>query len=315
MIHDNLMRQGFMKCLLFLSLLLVGIGAVWADEKVTATGEYYAPHSMPPAQAREEAIYRAQINALRKAYGTSVSETSLSIQSEGGAVDRDSYYAVGECDVRGEWIETIGEPVWKIVPGERETYYEVTLKGRIREIPGGRAELDVRLLSNGTDKERDRVRDASFRVGDYLYLYFKSPVDGYLACYLGDDDEAMTMQCLVPYDGITDGVFPVEAGREYILFSPQDADGNMRGLVRRLKMNARNEADINQVYVIFSPNKFIKAPDSSDMSKSVTDLKTGEEISLMPRIADFNSFQKWLSKQRKRDKDLQIVKSLITVRH
>ncbi|MDE6027737.1 MAG: DUF4384 domain-containing protein [Muribaculaceae bacterium] len=309
------MRQKLIIPLLYLILHIVGAGMVWADEKVTAKGEYYAPLSMPPAQARQEAIYRAQVDAIRKAYGTSVAETSLSIQSEGESSARDSYYSIGECDVRGEWIETIGEPIWKIVPGERETYYEVTLKGVIREIPGGRADLDVRLLSNGTDKDRDWVRDATFRVGDYFYLYFKSPVDGYLACYLGDDDEAMSMQCLVPYDGMREGCFPVEAGKEYILFSREDAEEPLRTLTRRLKMNARNETDINQVYVIFSPNKFIKASDSSDLSKTVIDSKTGEEVSLMPRATDFLSFQKWLSKQRKRDKDLQIVKSLIVVKH
>ncbi|MDE5789680.1 MAG: hypothetical protein K2H96_00425 [Muribaculaceae bacterium] len=309
------MSDSISKFLFSILIVLMCTGLVYGDDKVTAVGEYYAPLSMPPAQARQEAIYRAQVEAIRKAYGTSVAETSLAIQSEGGGQERDSYYAVGECDVRGEWIETIGEPEWKIIPGERETYYEVTLKGRIREIPGGRADLDVRLLSNGTDKERDWVKDATFRVGDYLYLYFKSPVDGYLACYLGDDDERMTMQCLVPYDGMRDGVFPVEAAKEYILFSREDAGESLRGLTRRLKMNARNEWDINQVYIIFSPNKFIKASDSSDMSKTVVDSKTGEEVSLMPRTTDFISFQKWLSRQRKRDKDLQIVKSLINIWH
>lgn len=289
--------------------------SAFADDKVTATGHYYAPLSMPPAQARQEAINRAQIDAIRNAYGASVAETSLSIQGGGEAGGRDSYFAIGECDVRGEWIETIGDTVWNIVPRDRETLYEVSMKGRIREIPGGRADLDVRLLYNGTDKDRDMVRNATYRVGDYMYIYFKSPVDGYLACYLGDDDDALTMQCLVPYDGMRDGVFPVEAGKEYVLFSRDDADEQLRPLTRRLKMNARNDADINQVYIIFSPNKFVKAPDSADMRSSVTDPKTGKEISLMPRQASFATFQKWLAKNRKHDKELQIVKSLISVTH
>lgn len=298
----------------FLSVFVLG-GNMYADQKVTATGHYYAPLSMPPLKARQEAINRAQINAIRDAYGTSVSETSFAVQSNGEAGSRDSYYAIGECDVRGEWIETIGDTVWNIVPRERETLYEVTLKGRIREIKGGKADLDVRLLFNGTDKDRDVVRNSTYKVGDYMYIYFKSPIDGYLACYLGDDDDALTMQCLVPYEGMGEGIFPVEAGKEYILFSKEDAGEDLRPLTRRLKMNARNEADINQVYVIFSPNKFVKAPDSADMSNTVTDPKTGKEISLMPRQADFSTFQKWLAKNRKRDKDLQIVKSLINVTH
>lgn len=286
-----------------------------SDDKVTATGHYYAPLSMPPLKARQEAINRAQIDAIRNAYGTSVAETSLAIQGSGIAGERDSYYAVGECDVRGEWIETIGDTIWNIVPKERETLYEVTLKGRIREIKGGRADLDVRLLFNGTDKDKDVIRNATYKVGDYMYIYFRSPIDGYLACYLGDDDEALTMQCLVPYDGMKDGVFPVEAGKEYILFSREDADESLRPLTRRLKMNARNDADINQVYLIFSPNKFVKAADNIALSKTAVDPKTGKEISMMPRQTDFATFQKWLAKNRRHDKDLQIVKSLINVTH
>lgn len=308
------MKRSLCHIITSLLILLTTLPAL-SDDKVTATGRYYAPLSMPPLKARQEAINRAQIDAIRNAYGTSVAETSLAIQGTGVAGERDSYFAVGECDVRGEWIETIGDTIWNITPRERETLYEVTLKGRIREIKGGRADLDVRLLFNGTDKDRDVIRNATYKVGDYMYIYFKSPVDGYLACYLGDDDEALTMQCLVPYDGMRDGVFPVEAGKEYILFSREDADEALRPLTRRLKMNARNEADINQVYLIFSPNKFVKASDNSDLSKTMIDPKTGKEISLMPRQTDFATFQKWLAKNRRHDKDLQIIKSLINVTH
>lgn len=307
--------KSLLKNILVAALALAGVASAFSDEKVTATGHYYAPLSMPPLQARQEAINRAQIDAIRNAYGSSVSQTSLSITGTGEDGGRDSYYAIGECDVRGEWIETIGDTIWNIVPRERETLYEVTLKGRIREIPGGRADLDVRLLFNGTDKDRDQIRNSTYRVGDYMYIYFMSPIDGYLAVYLGDDDDALTMQCLVPYEGMTDGVFPVKGGQEYVLFSKDTAEDSLRPLTRRIKMNARNASDINQVYVIFSPNKFVKAPDTANMANTVTDPKTGKEISLLPRQADFTTFQKWLSRNRKRDRDLQIVKTLVNVTH
>lgn len=288
---------------------------VFSDDKVTASAHFYAPFSMPPAQARQEAINRAQINAIRETYGTHIAETSLIVQSNGTTGERDSYYAIGECDVRGEWIETIGDTVWNIIPRDREMLYEVTLKGRIREIKGGRADLDVRLLFNGTDKDRNSIRNSTYKVGDYMYIYFKSPIDGYLACYLGDDDETLSMQCLVPYEGMSDGMFPIEAGKEYILFSREDADENLRPLIRRLRMNAHNETDINQIYIIFSPNKFVKAPDTVNISNAIVDPRTTQEMSLMPRQTDFGTFQKWLAKNRRHDKDLQIIKSLVIITH
>lgn len=297
------------------ALALAGATFANADEKVTATAVYYAPLSMSPAQARQEAITRAQLDAIRTRFGSSLTETNFTFMQESSDGSRDDFYAIGESDVKGEWVETLGDTVWNITPGAHETIYEVTLRGRIREIPTGRADIDSRILFNGTDRDRDRLRNFTFHVGDYIYVYFTSPVDGYLAAYLGDDDEAMTMQCLLPYDGMADGAFPIEAGKEYILFSRDDATPEARPFTRRIKMNARKDVDINQIYIIFSPNKFTKAADVQDRSRTVTDRRTGEQLSLLPRQATFAAFQKWLARNRRHDPQMQVIKTVVSVRH
>lgn len=298
---------------LMVALALVSATFSHADDKVTATATFYAPLSMSPAQARHEAITRAQLDAIRAKYGSSLSETNFTFMQESAEGSRDDFYAIGQSDVKGEWIESIGDTIWNITPGTHETIYNVTLRGRIREIPTGRADIDARLLFNGTDKERNRLRNFTYHVGDYMYIYFTSPVDGYLAAYLGDDDEAMTMQCLLPYDGMADGAFAVEAGKEYILFSRDDATPEARPFTRRIKMNSRKHTDINQIYIIFSPNKFVKARDTRNTSKTLTDMRTGQEVSLMPREATFADFQKWLARNRRRDPEMQVVKNIVTV--
>ncbi len=123
------------------------------------------------------------------------------------------------------------------------------------------------------------------------------------------------MQCLVPDEGMSDGMFRIEAGKEYVLFSREDADENLRPLIRSLRMNTHNETNINQIYIIFSPNKFIKAPDTVNISNAIVDPRTTQEMSLMPRQTDFGTFQKWLAKNRRHDKDLQIIKSLVIITH
>ena len=85
-----------------------------------------------------------------------------------------------------------------------------------------------------------------------------------------------------------------------------------RDVTRRIKMNARKEMDVNQVYVIFSPNRFAKANDRrSSTGRSVN--VGGEEVDLMPREADFTSFQRWLGKARRHDPDMQVIKTVVTV--
>lgn len=297
-------------------LAAAGAHSAHADKECTVTGHavYYAPHSMMPFQARQEAINRAQLDAISRKFGSAVSMSNLSFMQSSADSERDDFYSIAESDVRGEWIETIGDTIWQITPMNNETLYEVTLKGRIREIPMNRIDIDTRLLFNGTDKERNQLRNFSYKVGDYMYIYFSSPVDGHLAIYIGDDNDAMTLQSLVPMDGMSEGSYPIKAGQEYVFFDRESAEPQYRALTRRIKMNARKDMDVNQVYVIFSPNPFAKANDHrSATGKSVT--VDRQEIDLMPREADFATFQRWLGKARRHDRDMQVIKTIVSVSH
>lgn len=298
-------------------MFLLASGTVIAgglkERTVTCHATYFAPLSMTPYQARQEAINMAQTDAIGREFGTSVAMSNLSVVQSGGDSQRDDFYSIAESDIRGEWIESLGDTIWKVTPRDNETIYEVTLKGRIREIPYNRIDIDSRLLFNGTDKEKNALRNYAYKVGDYMYVYFLSPVDGYLAVYLGDDNDAMTFQSLVPMDGMTEGAYPVKAGKEYVFFDRDSAEPQYRTLTRRLKMNVRKDVDVNQIYVIFSPNPFTKAVDRRADGKAVT--VNGEEIDLMPRVADFRTFQRWLSKARRNDPDMQVRKTIVTVSH
>lgn len=53
---------------------------------------------------------------------------------------------------------------------------------------------------------------------------------------------------------------------------------------------------------------------STAPTKTVTDVRTGEEVSLMPREATFADFQRWLARNRRRDPQMQVVKNIVTVR-
>ncbi len=281
---------------------------------VTARYTYYAPPTMAPAHAKQAAIEAAQLDAIAREFGSSLSMQNYTFMRSESNAETEEFLMFGESDVRGEWIESIGDTTVTVTPGRNEFVYDVTLKGRIREITSNRIEVESQILFNGTDKTRDRLRNFTFHAGDYMYLYFSSPVDGYLAVYLSDDDAAHTMQCLLPYRKQNEGSYPIKAGKEYIFFSRETAEDEYRQMAGRIKMNSHTPRDVNQLYVIFSPNQFAKAPDydsSAPGAKAYT--ADGNMIDILPRQTDFGRFHKWLGKCRRHDPDMQVLKTVIII--
>lgn len=71
------------------------------------------------AHRREyEAVRHAQINAIAREFGTIVTSESHNYMRENNSISSDDFFSYGEMDVRGEWLETIGDTIWQ--PARRE---------------------------------------------------------------------------------------------------------------------------------------------------------------------------------------------------
>lgn len=287
--------------LLTLLLLTTAVAAAQQGKRVEATYRYASnDENETLAEAKAKALQQAQTACLAREFGTIVSQTNVLLGSEEAGEADVRYFGVGEADVRGEWIETIGQPEYQVDYDEGLLVVSVKVCGYVRPIHTSAIDLQAKLLFNGTDAERNALRNATFHSGDNLYLYLKSPVAGSLALYVVDDDEEMTVQCLLPYARQTDGICPIQADREYVFFSKEKADSSMVAATRGLVMRARDKADINQFYLIFSPHGFRKASDT-------------EAGDALPRRLSFRDFQKWLGKSRRRDVDMQVEKFVVKV--
>lgn len=170
----------------------------------------------------------------------------------------------------------------------------VRVKGVIREIVNAAVDFQACVLCNGTE---DRFEQDRFRNGDDLYLSFQSPVDGYLTVYLLDAEG--TAYCLLPYRGDTGGRVAVKGNRRYVFFSVDDVPAGERGMVDEYVMTCGNREELNQIYVIFSPQLFTKAVDYA-----------GE--GLQPRELPYEEFQRWLFDCRKQDREMRVeVKNIV----
>lgn len=291
--------------LLLLSFLMSPAIKAGDIRKIRGEAERFSPESESPEEALRKTIEEAKIDALEKAFGTALSERTMNISVTHDGRTSNIAHSSGESQINGDWIRNLTEPEIKKVPVDNGTIYYVKVYGEAREIKYNKIDVDCRLLCNGTDPDKDRLRGDIFYEGDELYVYFTAPVDGWLSIYLVDDDDDRTTQCLVPYDGQREGAYPIVANREYVFFSKRTAEPQYVDFVTRMILETRKNIDINDLYVIFSPNEFARvATTSYKHSRHNTD-ESEIQADLMPRETTYNKFDQWLCDRRRRDADLQ----------
>ncbi len=263
--------------------------------KVTAEYVYHIPDNVSADEARSIALQRAQAQAIADEFGTLVTQSSqISLENSDAGTHTD-FLSIGGSELKGEWIETIGEPDFKYVTDGESMVLTVKVKGVIREIDGVSVPFDVKILRNATtdDAEADR-----FQTGDDMYLSFNAPASGYVAVYLIDTDN--NAFCLLPYQGQEDGLFRTKANKRYLFFHPDHADGVDRNIVDEFVLNTDKGRERNRILTIFSPNRFFKASDTKTQSD-------------LPRSLGYADFQKWLAGVKKRDADLTVTERSIVI--
>ena len=264
---------------------------------VSGSYEYHAPKNISMEEAERIALERAKLQAIADEFGTVVSQSNFtSVSNRNGESDVD-FFSLGGSETKGEWIETLGEPQFnRSFDEEGNLIIRVTVKGRIREIKQAQIAIEAKVLCNGTDLKFER---SDFRNGDDLYLYFKSPVDGYLNVYLLDE-ATKSVYCLLPYRKSRHGAVFVEHDEGYLFFSKKSA-GEYSSEVDEYVMTCSRDMERNILYVMFSPNEFAK----SSLEKSPN---------TRPHQITWIDFQKWIKRNRSRDDDFNVKAIEITIK-
>ena len=255
-------------------------------EKVYAEYIYHAPENISLEEAKRIALERAKIQAIADEFGTIVSQSNTTLISNRNGESSSDFFLLGGSEVKGEWIETIGKPEYDINYEQGMLVVKAMVNGRIREIVSAQIDIKAEVLCNGTDLKFART---DFKSGDDLYLYFQSPVKGYLAVYLVDEVSQM-VYCLLPYKSSSEAVTPIEKDKSYIFFSAKHA-GDKGHLVDEYTMTCNNPVERNTIYVVFSPKEFAKA-NSNNVDE------------LLPKELSFEEFQRWFSDGRIKDKKM-----------
>lgn len=282
--------------LVFVGMLLTVVCFSQKVRTVSGTYTYVVPENVDLERAKQIALERVKIQLIANEFGTTISQSNITSAKNSQSESSIDFVSIGQSDVRGEWIETIGEPTIKAEVDNNQLVVKVWIKGRIRETATAEVDFAAHVLRNGTD---DKFEATDFRDGDDLYLSFQSPVSGYVAVYLIDNDSQAF--CLLPYSNQEQGMVKVKANQRYLFFSSQLATSDLQPFVDEYTMTCSRTQELNQIYVIFSPNAFTKAVDSRD---ALT----------LPRALSQKDFQQWLSKCRTKDKQMTLKRIDIVVK-
>ena len=270
----------------------------FSQKTKTVSGEYtyYVPENIDLEKAKQIALERVKVQLIADEFGTVVSQNNATTVKNSNGKSDIAFVSVGGSEVRGEWIETIGEPEFKPSFDNGQMIIKVHIKGKIREIVSADINFKTLVLRNGTE---DKYEDDTFKSGDDLFLSFTSPISGYVAVYLVDNDG--TAFCLLPYQNQEQGNVKINANERYVFFSEKLSPQNLKAYVDEYTMTCSHSQELNQVYVVFSPNTFVKATD-------------GKREEALPRELSNEDFQKWLARNRTKDKDMTYKKIAISIR-
>jgi hypothetical protein len=311
-----------MNKLLVIIICSIGAFSIGAQEiklvqtKGKAQVQWY-PERESLTQAREYALELAKINALENAFGVLVMQGNtvyIENKKTGEKVEtKTTFKMIGNTAVKGEIIQILKTEFKETKKKERvnKKKVEITLIDCSVVIEAKEIEdTKINLMAYPLNSLRIVRPTSTFYEGDDLYVYFRSPVNGFVTIFLDDSKQA---QCLLPYRKMPRGLeeaMPVIADKEYVFFSDRPEHNYFDDdffAEDTYEMVAETEKDLNELLIIFS-----KQPLNKPFLNEAGTTAFGKEAQV-PRSLSSNEFKDWLIRIQQTRKDLQITREIISI--
>jgi hypothetical protein len=312
---------------IFLISILILSSATAQDNKlIKAKGKslvQYYPDVESMNATKERALQLAKINALENVYGVLVIQGNtvyVENKKTGEKVETNTTFKmIGSTAVKGEIVQVAKTNFKEIHKKEKTsglkkktiTYIECKVELLTKELKATKIEVETFPLNSA--KIIKPV--TGFYNGDDFFLYFRSPVNGFLTVYLDDNENA---QCLLPYTNMPKGfeeAMPITADKEYLFFSDKQEYNYFEDDFFKedtYELYSSTEKDINRLYVIFS-KKPLNKPILKDDEHTEILLAMDKENYSLPRVIKSDDFQEWLLKIQQIRDDLVIKNIMISI--
>ncbi len=275
--------------LLILSLLQIMIGYSQRVAKVSATYTYYAPETMSVEEAKRVALDRAKIQAIADEFGTIVSQSTSTIVSNINGETDSHFFSVGGSDVKGEWIETIGEPVYNISFAEHHLVIKCDVKGKIKETTPSKLHFETTFLRNGQTIPSSNIEYSN---GDEMSMQFQSSTNGFLILFFLVRNADVAYRIL-PYRQDSNTLQQIKANIQYTFFSKvNNNDSKNTEYIDEFILTCDDKVERDAIYAIFSDNEY-----------SVPNLKYDSNGLL---YLNLQSFKDWLARVKRTSNDTLI---------
>ncbi len=313
-----------MKRFILFSLLFMSFSTIFSQEKpnivVTkgeATVEWYQDVESK-TDAKKRAEERAKINALENVFGTVVvqgNSTYIENVNNGTKIKTKTVFnMIGDTYVKGEIIDVlkIDFKEHKQVEGRGrkktvKIFIECNVKLKAREIEDAKIDIKAHTLS----KNMKNFQTTTFYEGDEIYIYFQSPLAGYLTAFI---DNGKTSERILPYEGLTDKYInglPVDADKEYVFFSLDKKHQYFDDFEPyEIVLVPDKDLELNRVFIIFSKDPLNKPRLKKDINLSPQDIEKNYRV---PKGLETKEFRKWLIRNYQTRADMQVEEIIITV--
>jgi hypothetical protein len=271
-------------------------------KKVSGKGEMEQLSNMTAEQAKAAALERAKIEALANEFGTYISKTEQTLIGEGTS----TYNALAFMDVKGEITETTNEECEMFTKGE-EIWWRCKFEGKARERKSSTIDLEYHVLGC-LDKD---CKKTDFNTGEDIFLYFQSPINGYVSAYLLDDANAY---CLLPYEKMDGKGFEVKANESYFLFSKKYPYYLPSHQIDEYQVYTEKSSEANALVLIFSPSIYY-APRLKDGELAPETIRNylGDNAEL-PRTLTIKEFENWLAENKSKSEDFIEIRQSIFIK-
>ncbi len=249
----------------------------------TGTAQVRVEGNMTQDESYELAEQQAKINAIENAFG-SYAEQQMDMTIKEGMT---SYDFIGTTKVKGDWIKTTSRKFKEDFRKEETKhglsdikYISCTIKGKVRKsIP--KASIEYKILNHPDILSRTH----SFYIEESLYVFFKSPVNGFLSIFLENENAVYR---LLPYMDMSDNYqsgVPIKSDTDYLFFSPKDNAFPDNYVDEQYLFSLKADIEYNYVYIVFSEDEYVKPmlEDSTLIDKKI-----------IPKQLSKKRFRQWL---------------------
>jgi hypothetical protein len=290
------------RLLIIVIILAIGSSGAYCQKIFSARGtaKVKLDDHLSRDETMEIAREYARHMAIENLFGTSISKDAF-VDIENG---ESSVVIKGGSELKGEWLKTnkesFTEETRKVKNSDgkgwnTEIWIVCNTEGKVREIVTPKVDLQFMAL-NCPDQS---CETSNFENGDPFYLYFRSPVNGYLSIYLVDQEQAFR---ILPYSEMPSKYLhnvPVEADEEYLFFDAHIGIDYFENFPYyysdELILETEEEQTFYQLYLIFSPKPFSKPILEEEVVMA--------DNYIMPKYLPRKQFEIWVQDSRIFDTD------------